>query len=99
MGKPTVPKTCLVVEQDHRAESTAHIFFSTISIMLEPNRILHLNLAAFSGAVPSPFGHDDKYVIDDTHGLIRTQIQLCRNFPQIHPARDNVKKLSSDPLF
>ena len=54
-----------------------------------------LDLAAFSGAVPSPLDHIDKYVINDAHGLIRTQMKIYGNFPQIHLERHNIKKFSS----
>ena len=55
-------------------------------------------LAALSDSVPSPFGHNDKYVINNTYSLVRTQIKLWENFPQTHPDLHNMKKISSDPL-
>jgi len=58
---------------------------------------LSLDLTAFSGAVPSPFNPNDKYVVDDTYDLIRTCLKICGNFRQIHPDRHNMKKVSSDP--
>ena len=74
-----------------------HMYFSgTVNIMLEPNRVFHLILAAFSGEVPSPFGHNDKHVINDTRVFIRTRMKICKNLPQIHPDRHNMKKLFSD---
>jgi len=36
-------------------------------------------------------------MLNDTHCLIRTQIKIWGNFPQIHADRHNMKKLSSDP--
>jgi len=39
-----------------------------------------LDLAAFSGAVPSPFEHNNKHVINDTHSLIRTCLKICGTF-------------------
>ena len=65
--------------------------------MLEPSRVFHLHLAVFSGAVPSPFGHNDQHVVNDIHGLIHTQMKICGKFPQIHPDRHSMKKRFSDP--
>jgi|GEM_PF-4545414 len=58
---PTVPKTCLVVEQKYSAESTAHVFFRYSKHNACAKSRFSLDLAAFSGAVPSPFDHNDKY--------------------------------------